>query len=54
LLLALFPGSVDGTLFLEFVCHAVGACARPALHMAACFETIEVLLGTINFALCLF
>ncbi len=54
LLLALFPGGVDGTLFLKSACHAAGACCVLFCIMAACLETIEVLLGTIDFALCLF
>jgi hypothetical protein len=54
MLLALFEGSLDGTLFLEFACHAAGACGILFCIMPACFKTIEVLLGTINFALCLF
>jgi hypothetical protein len=53
LVLALFEGGLDGTLFLEFACHAAGACGILLRIMPACFETIEVLLGTINFALCL-
>jgi hypothetical protein len=54
MLFALFEGGLDGTLFLEFACHAAGACGVLFRIMPACFKTIEVLLGTINFALCLF
>jgi hypothetical protein len=50
----LFPGGLDGTLFLEFACHAAGACCVLLCIMPACFKTIEVLLGTIDFALRLF
>jgi hypothetical protein len=51
LLFALFSGGLDRSLFLEFACHAPGACGVLLCIMTACFETIEVLLGTGNFAL---
>jgi hypothetical protein len=54
MLLALFEGGLDGTLFLEFACHAAGACGILLCIVPACFKAIEVLLGTIDFALCLF
>jgi hypothetical protein len=50
----MFKGGLDGTLFLEFACHAAGACGILLRIMPACFKTIEVLLGTADFALCLF
>ncbi len=53
LLLALFPGGLDGTLFLEFACNAAGVCCVLLCIEPACFKTIEEFLGTINFALCL-
>jgi hypothetical protein len=53
MVLAVFEGGLDGTLFLEFACHAAGACGVLLRIMPACFETVEVLLGTVNFALCL-
>lgn len=54
MVLALFEGGLDGTFLLEFASHAAGACGILLRIMPACFKTIEVLLGTINFALCLF
>jgi hypothetical protein len=52
--LALFQGGLNGTVFLEFACHAASACGVLLCIMPACFKTIEVLLGTTDFALCLF
>jgi hypothetical protein len=51
LLLALLSGGLDRSLFLEFACHAPGACGVLLCIMTTCFETVEVLLGTGNFAL---
>jgi hypothetical protein len=42
-----------GSLFLEFACHAPGACGVVLCIMTACFKTIEVLLGMRNFMPCL-
>lgn len=53
-LLALFSGGLCRSLFLEFAGYAAGTCGVLLCIMAACFETIEVLLGAGNFALRLF
>ena len=54
LLLSLFPGCINGTLFLKSACHAAGVCCILFCIIVVCLETIKVLLGMINFALCLF
>jgi hypothetical protein len=54
LLLSFFSGGLDRSLFLEFACHTTGASGILLCIMAACFEAVEQLLGTGNFALCLF
>jgi len=54
LLLAFFSGGLDRSRFLELACHATGAGGVFLCIMAACFEAVEHLLSTGNFALCLF
>jgi hypothetical protein len=53
-LLALFSGGLARSLFLKFARYAAGTRGVFLCIMAACFETIEVLLGTGNFPLRLF
>jgi hypothetical protein len=54
LLFAFFSGYLDRSLLLEFACHAAGAGGVLLCIMATCFETVEIVLSTGNFALRLF
>lgn len=54
LLLPLLSCGLDRSLLLEFACYAPGASGVFLCFVSASFETIEQLLSTGNFALCLF
>jgi hypothetical protein len=51
LLLALFSGGVDRSLFLEFACHASSTGGVLLGIVATCFEAVEQLLSTGDFTL---